>query len=181
MKSLNLFLATALTLFAFATNVEARVNPAVQPIFFEHLQNVLPSSEPAAVGHDGTVTEVTLEGLAWAVNNVKNDHVPLVIEFYSSNQSACVVNAQSGDNECVSQARVTAAAAAPYQDRVRFLRIDVSNYSVLLNGPDVRVLPSHIFVADYSDSTHYSAIKVGGYLDQQALQSAVKDTLAVDP
>lgn len=99
MKPLNLILAAALTLLALTTNVEARVNPAVQPIFFEHLQNVLPSSEPAAVGRDGTVTEVTLEGLAWAVNNVKNDHVPLVIEFYSSNQSTCAVNAQSGDNE----------------------------------------------------------------------------------
>lgn len=57
----------------------------------------------------------------------------------------------------------------------------MSNYPVLLNGPDVRVLPSHIFVADYTDTSHYSAMKVGGYLDKQALQSVVKDTLAVDP
>ena len=172
-----------MALLALTAPVEARVNPAVQPIFFEHLQSVLPSSEPAAVSYDGKVTEVTLEGLAWAVANFKNDRIPLVIEFYSSNQSDCVVDNQSqpGTNECASQANVTAAAAAPYQDRVRFLRIDVSKYPVLLNGPDVRVLPSHIFLSDYSDTTHYSAIKVGGYLNTQALQSAVKDTLAVDP
>jgi hypothetical protein len=176
------FSPLALTAVLFATTPAfANHNPAVQPIFFEQLQNVLPADEPAALAQDGAVTEVTLSGLAWAIDNVKNDHVPLVIEFYSSDQSMCAVLPQSGISECLLQMSATPLAAANYQGRVKFLRIDVSKYSSLLNGPDVRVLPSHIVIADYSDTTHYTAIKVGGYLSMPGLQSLVKEILSIEP
>jgi hypothetical protein len=159
----------------------ARNNPAVQPIFFEHLQAALSTSEPAPTIQSGTVTEVTLSSLAWAVDNVKNDPVPLVIEFYSSNQNDCAISPQTTDNECALQETATPAAAAQYPGRVRFLRIDVNQYPILLNGPDVRVLPSHIVVSAYTDTTHYTASKVAGYLDEAGLESLIKADLAIDP
>jgi hypothetical protein len=184
MKSLirSLVFSLALTAsLAVTSTATARQNPAVQPIFFEHLQAELPTSEPAPIGQQGDVTEVTLAGLAWAVDNVKNDPVPLVIEFYSSDASACATSLSNGTNECTIQPAATQLAAANYPNRVRFLRIDVKNYPVLLNGPDVRVLPSHIIVAGYTDTNTYTAIKVGGYLSDTQIQSLVKETLGINP
>lgn len=191
MKAYFMAAMASIALFCslIAGPAEARNNPAVQPIFFETLESALANtgtgsgSAPAPLSQDGSVSEVTLPGLAWAVANFKNDHIPLVIEFYSSNQNVCAVsqNQQMSGNECAMQMAVTAQAAAPYQDRVKFLRIDVSKYPVLLNGPDIRVLPSHIFISDYTDSNNYAAVKVWGYLSGPALQSVIKDTLAVDP
>jgi hypothetical protein len=36
-------------------------------------------------------------------------------------------------------------------------------------------------VSAYADTTHYTAIKVGGYLSQTDLQSLVKEILSIDP
>jgi hypothetical protein len=159
----------------------AYVNPAVQPIFFEHLKSALPSSEPFPAPQPGAVTEVTLAGLAWAVDNLRNDPVPLFVEFYSGNQNDCALSTQTGDNECELQQTATPPVAAQYPGRVKFLRIDVNKYPVLLNGPDVRVLPSHIVISSYSDTTHYGASKVGGYLDEAGIESLIKSELDLDP
>ena len=165
----------------FAVPVFARVNQAVQPLFFEHLQSALTSGQSPPSIHAGAVNEVSLADLAWAVDNLKSDPVPLVIEFYSSNTADCLLTPNSQENECDLQDDAEAAAAANYPGRVRFLRIDVSKYPILLNGPDVRALPSHIFIAAYSDTTHYTANKAMGYFDTSAIESLVKDSLRIDP
>jgi len=180
MKNLLLSFALIGSLATFAQPLLARQNPAVQPIFFENLQASLPaagSQRPDLPA--GDVSDLTLSQLALVVADLQNDPVPLIVEFYSSDPAACAITQSTGANECQAQASATEAAAAQYPGRVRFVRIDVKNYPILLNGPDVRVLPSHIVIASYLDTTHYSAFKVSGYLSLDGLQSLIQSNLSI--
>jgi len=159
----------------------ARQNAAVQPLFFEQLHNALPANQPLPISTNGAVSEVTWQGLAWAVENVKTTHVPVVIEFYSADASDCTKFNPTGKDECTPQIPETVSAAAQFQGRVEFLRFNVQLFPNVLNGPDVRVLPTHIFIADFTDTQHYTAIKVWGLLDQQGLEQVVQQTFNIAP
>lgn len=171
----------ACAFFLLPTLALAGHNPAVQPIFFEELAQALPSSQPQPLATNGDVTDVSWAGLAWAVENVKHTHVPMIIEFYSANPSDCVKLNPTGVDECLPQARATLATAARYAGRVDVVRFNVQLRPSVLNGPDVRVLPTHLFIADYSDSQHYTAIKIWGLLDEQGLNEAIQETFRVNP
>jgi thioredoxin-like negative regulator of GroEL len=157
-------------------------NPAVQPIFFDELAQALPASQPQpiAVGN-GALVDVTWAGLAWAVDNVKRTHVPLIIEFYSPDASDCIKLNPTGNDECLPQAPAILDTAVNYQGRVDVVRFNVQLHPQVLNGPDVRVLPTHIFIADYSDSQHYTAIKIWGLIDEQGLQQTIQQTFKIAP
>jgi hypothetical protein len=155
-------------------------NPAVQPIFFQQLESVAPASQPAPVAQVGSIVEVTYAGLAWEVNNVKNTHIPLVVELVSGDPAACAAQ-PGGLNECLAQYPASDRTALAYAGRVRFVRFNVQQHPGVLNGPDVRVLPTHLFIADYTDSTHYTAIKVWGLIDQSGLEQVIQETFNIAP
>ena len=178
MKSLTKILLLS-AVFILPAAAFAGRNPAVQNIFFEQLQSSLPSSQPPAITTAGGVTEVTWAGLAWEVDNVKTSHVPVVIEFYSDDVGDCQRFNPVGTDECTPDLDQFVQASAQYGDSVRFIRFNVRLHPVVLNGPDVRVLPTHIFIADYSDTQHYSAIKVWGLLNAAAVEQVIGQTFNV--
>lgn len=174
MKSLTSLLFSAFVFLIPATTFAAH-NPAVQPLFFEQLSASAPTDQPAPIATVDGVTEVSWEGLAWEVQNVTTSHVPLVIEFYSDDSSDCQRMNPTGADECAPQLAQFNAASLSH-DQVRFVRFNVRRHPQVLDGPDVRVLPSHIFIAAYTDTQHYTAIKIWGYLDQDGLSQAMDET-----
>jgi thioredoxin-like negative regulator of GroEL len=157
-------------------------NPAVQPIFFEELAQALPASQPQPISVDSSALfDVTWAGLAWAVDNVKRTHVPLIIEFYSADANDCIRFNPVGTDECSPQVPTILDTAVHYSGRVDVVRFNVQQHPQVLNGPDVRVLPTHIFIADYSDTQHYTAIKIWGLIDEQGLQQTIQQTFKLNP
>jgi hypothetical protein len=173
--------ACAAAMMLTVVDAHAHFNPSVRESFFEDLHAAAPASKPAPVAVDGAVTEVTWEGLAWEVQNAGRTNVPLVIEFYSMDAAQCGAYNVTGPAECVAQILPTARTAASFGSKVRFVRFDVSRHPAVLGTPDVRVLPMHIFVAAYTDTAHYKAVRVWGYLNQTQLTEVVTDTFDVRP
>jgi hypothetical protein len=87
----------------------------------------------------------------------------------------------NGVDECTPQFPEIWRTAIAYKGRVDVVRFNVQLHPPVLSGPDVQALPSHIFIADYTDSQHYTAIKVWGLLDQQGLEQTIQQTFNIAP
>ncbi len=172
-----------LIVLAIAPALSFARNQAVQPIFFEQLEQAQ-SSAPAN-STSGVVTEVTWSELAWEVQNVKTSGIPLVIEFYSANPQDCA-NTNSASNaaatdECTAQVSQSAGLQNTYLGRVKVVRFNVQQHPSVVQGPDVRVLPTHMFIGSYADSQHYVAIRIWGLMDESALQDVIQQTFHINP
>ncbi|HEY9793417.1 MAG TPA: hypothetical protein V6D22_23655 [Candidatus Obscuribacterales bacterium] len=167
-------------IFGLSNTALARNNPSVQPWFFEQIEQHAPAAEPPA-SNTGDVIEASAERLAWELEQARSTRTPLVIEFYSSDPVQCAQYNVTGPGECKAQLAEFERAASQYAGRVRFIRCDVASFGAILNGPDVRVLPTHVFVSTYDDSTHYDAIKVWGLLRVNQLDEAITDTFNIAP
>jgi len=178
MKSFIKFLMLNVVLLLPVASFAGR-NPAVQPLFFEQLQAALPSSQPEPITTSGAVSDVTWQGLAWEVDNVKTSHVPIVIEFYSDDSGDCQRFNPVGTDECAPQLAQFDSASSSYGDNVKFIRFNVRLHPDVVNGPDVRVLPTHFFIADYTDTQHYTAVKVWGMLDEAGIAQVIQQTFNI--
>ncbi|HEY9774699.1 MAG TPA: hypothetical protein V6C81_13140 [Planktothrix sp.] len=159
----------------------ARWNPAVQNIFFEELEKALPSQQPPPLASaGGTISVVSYPGLAWAVDNVKNSHRPLIISFNSVSSDCIRWNVNHVD-DCPAQSTADVDIANHYAGTVDVVVFNVQLHPQVMNGPDVQALPSHIFIADYTDSQHYTAIKVWGLMDEQGLEQTIQQTFNIAP
>jgi thioredoxin-like negative regulator of GroEL len=160
-------------------DAHAHVNPTVRESFFEELQLAAPANKPAAVDVDGSVTEVTWQGLAWEVENTAKTKVPLVVQFYSSDPLYCLPWRAVG--ECAAQLMMTPRVASQYAGRVRFVRFDVNRHPSLLHTVDVPTLPLHMFVVSYTDTAHYEATAVKGFIDEVSFQNQIEDVFGFKP
>jgi len=160
----------------------ARWNPAVQNSFFQDLEQALPAQQPPPLAiAGGVLSDVNWAGLAWAVNNVKTTHRPLIISFYSADPNTCVKWNLKGVDDCGNQVNADFYIANHYAGQIDVVRINVQFHPQVMNGPDVQSLPTHFFIGDYTDSQHYTAVKVWGLMDEQGLEQLIQQTFNIGP